>query len=341
MESLQKDLREAVRLAQTNATEAQRKQAKEYNRKVKGTSLEIGDHVLLSNRKERTRGKLADLWDSTVHMITWKDPSLHIYRVEDPLTKKSRVVHRNFLLPVNFLPLEEPDEDSTVPSTLSVEEDPERMGDRNRTFCNTDLESRSCRTADWVLCGQNACSPQCVSEREAEELCTEEDAEPGVTTLEHHMGTSECLERQNTSCGSDTEDHEDGLPRGEMSDQTEVIKTETRHGEELLLSSLSSFSSSESSVAPSETDGCSDQMDRSCRSQTTHRTLRKRERRIFPGVEDLLANTPSEGTVRTRSGRLVKPVKRLLECTSMMISETEQLDLLSDLFKVLSALVGC
>lgn len=44
--------------------------------------------------------------------------------------------------------------------------------------------------------------------------------------------------------------------------------------------------------------------------------------------------------VRTRSGRVVKPVKRLLECMSMIISEPNQRDPLAELFRVLSSSVG-
>lgn len=84
--SFEKDLKEAIRIAQSNTTQAQKKQAEQYNKQVKGVALEIGDKVLLANRSERTRGKLADLWDSTVYVITWKDPNVYVYRVEDPVT---------------------------------------------------------------------------------------------------------------------------------------------------------------------------------------------------------------------------------------------------------------
>lgn len=48
----------------------------------------------------------------------------------------------------------------------------------------------------------------------------------------------------------------------------------------------------------------------------------------------------NEGTVRTRSGRLVKPVKRLLECMSMIISEPTKRDPLAELLRVLFSFVG-
>jgi hypothetical protein len=63
---------------------------------------------------------LADVWESTVYVISWSNPDLHIYRVVNPSTDKSKVVNRNFLLPVNFLPIGEA-EDTTVPSILSEE----------------------------------------------------------------------------------------------------------------------------------------------------------------------------------------------------------------------------
>lgn len=70
VETLQRDLREAMRIAQGNTTGTQRRQAKEYNRKSKGVALEVGDRVLLVNNKERGKRKLADVWDMERPNIT-------------------------------------------------------------------------------------------------------------------------------------------------------------------------------------------------------------------------------------------------------------------------------
>lgn len=59
--SLKRDFREAIRIAQANMMEAQEKQMRDYNHKVKGIALEIGEEVRISNYKERTKGKPADL----------------------------------------------------------------------------------------------------------------------------------------------------------------------------------------------------------------------------------------------------------------------------------------
>lgn len=53
VQSLGKDLREAMSLAQLNAHQQQSKQAEYYNRKCKGHSLELGDRVLLANKGEK------------------------------------------------------------------------------------------------------------------------------------------------------------------------------------------------------------------------------------------------------------------------------------------------
>lgn len=107
VENLQKDIREAMRIPQGNTREPREGKQRSTTRNPEPcVALEVGDYVLLVNKKEKGEKKVADVWDSVVHVVTWKDPTLHIYRAEDPTTKKSKVVHRNFLLPVNFLPLE-------------------------------------------------------------------------------------------------------------------------------------------------------------------------------------------------------------------------------------------
>lgn len=65
------------------------------------------------------------MWKSTVCVISWSNPDLHIYRVVKPSTDKSKVVLRKFLLLVNVLPIGEAKEDTTVPSILLEESFPD------------------------------------------------------------------------------------------------------------------------------------------------------------------------------------------------------------------------
>lgn len=123
MESLQKDLQEAIALAEAHTSKEQKHQADVYNRRAKGSRIEIGDRVLLSNKGERGKRKLADKWESVVYTVVDRDLQTHIYKVKNPVTGQLKVVHRNLLLCVNFLPLTcERDEGDDSLSVLSEDE---------------------------------------------------------------------------------------------------------------------------------------------------------------------------------------------------------------------------
>ncbi len=104
VQSLIKDLQSAMVLAQKNSTAEQKHQSDQYNKRVKGLPLSVGDHVLVANKGCRGKRKLADKWEPTMYSIVSSNPSLHIYEIRDS-SGREKVVHRNLLLPVNFLPL--------------------------------------------------------------------------------------------------------------------------------------------------------------------------------------------------------------------------------------------
>lgn len=101
---LKHDLSEAARIARQNSRTEQARQAKNYNRKAKGSPLTVGDRVLLANRGEKGKRKIADKWESTVYEVASVKHGINVYRIRDPVTSKEKVVHRNLLLPVSFLP---------------------------------------------------------------------------------------------------------------------------------------------------------------------------------------------------------------------------------------------
>ena len=125
------DLKAAMVIAREHAVKEQNRHALLYNRKVKGSKVEIGDRVLLANRKERGKKKLADRWESTIYTVVDMAPETHTYRIRDTLTGREKVVHRNLLMLVNFLPdavdmpdhvSSEPDTDCSFPGTPDVGE---------------------------------------------------------------------------------------------------------------------------------------------------------------------------------------------------------------------------
>lgn len=105
VESLSRDLKDALAVAKTNASKEQSHQARVYNRRNKGVNIEVGDRVLLANKSERGKRKLSDKWDSVVYTVVDCDPKTHIYKIKHPVSDQVKVVHRNLLLCVNFLPV--------------------------------------------------------------------------------------------------------------------------------------------------------------------------------------------------------------------------------------------
>uniref|UniRef100_A0A8C5BFE2 ribonuclease H n=1 Tax=Gadus morhua TaxID=8049 RepID=A0A8C5BFE2_GADMO len=106
VKSLASDLHSAILLAQKNSAIEQKHQSDQCNKKVKGLPLSVGDQVLVANKGGRGKRKLADKWEPVVHTVVASKPSLHVYKIRDR-DGHERVVHRNLLLQVSFLPLDE------------------------------------------------------------------------------------------------------------------------------------------------------------------------------------------------------------------------------------------
>ncbi|KAF1373333.1 hypothetical protein PFLUV_G00259440 [Perca fluviatilis] len=121
---LANDLKEAMVIAQDHAAKEQDRHAQLYNRKVKGSQIGLGDRVLVANRTERGKRKLADRWDSTVYTVVDVNEETHTYRICDTLTGREEVVHRNLLLLANFFPVGDACDMSdltlSVPATTSL-----------------------------------------------------------------------------------------------------------------------------------------------------------------------------------------------------------------------------
>lgn len=63
------NLADAVKIAQQHASEQQKRQARQYNKRVKGLTLQVGDRVLLANKGERGKRKLAARWEPTIYTV--------------------------------------------------------------------------------------------------------------------------------------------------------------------------------------------------------------------------------------------------------------------------------
>ncbi|RXN16245.1 gypsy retrotransposon integrase 1 [Labeo rohita] len=137
---LRKDLREAAHIARMHTLKEQERHGKIYNRKVKGCPLTVGDRVLVANRGEKGRRKVADKWESSPYEVMTVYPDINVYRIREINSDKVRVVHRNLLLPVNFLPVDDPQEQDGKDDDVNDEIDVH--GNK------VDLDDR---TANWIL----------------------------------------------------------------------------------------------------------------------------------------------------------------------------------------------
>ena len=78
VKTLLSHLHEAASIATKHAIQEQDKQAEGYNRKLKGTHLNIGDRVLVANKGEKGTRKLADDECDSVHSQRQKPTDPHI-----------------------------------------------------------------------------------------------------------------------------------------------------------------------------------------------------------------------------------------------------------------------
>ena len=101
------------------AKEMSQKQARKYkssyDKKIKGSQLKVDDIVLVKRVAWKGRHKIQNKWELSEYIVV-DQPNLKVpvYKVKSLEDNKTRVLHRNMLLPlgVKFLHEEESDQDS-------------------------------------------------------------------------------------------------------------------------------------------------------------------------------------------------------------------------------------
>ena len=146
--SLKKRLQYAFELATKKAKEAQQKQKKYFDRKIRGAVLAPGDIVLIRNVAFKGKHKIEDRWQEDLYQVMEQpNPNIPVYKVKPKDHQgKEKTLHRNLLLPLFSLPIEEPLEEGSKQTKQPVQK-PEQAkanrlpGENNHQSLDTDLAS--------------------------------------------------------------------------------------------------------------------------------------------------------------------------------------------------------
>lgn len=118
VKNLKSYLTESYQLAITNAKKVADKNKRRFDMRVRESSLEIGDRVLVRNLRLRSKHKLADRWESTVYVIQKRAGDLPVYTVcPEGREGPTRTLHRDLLLPCGFLSEGEDEPVKPTPAT--------------------------------------------------------------------------------------------------------------------------------------------------------------------------------------------------------------------------------
>ena len=107
VEELREKLEWAYNVATKESRSASHGQKGRYDKQIRGAAEKVGDRVLVKNVGLRGKNKLANKFESDVYIVKeHPNNDIPVFIVEKETgPKKRRTLHRNLLLPVNFLPL--------------------------------------------------------------------------------------------------------------------------------------------------------------------------------------------------------------------------------------------
>ncbi len=100
---------------------------------------------MLANKGVRGKRKLADLWEDTTYTVVELNKDSHTYRIQHSQTGVVKTVHRNLIMPVNFLPL--PDDDLEGDTNENHLSDSESV---DSVVADESEDASNYRTREWV-----------------------------------------------------------------------------------------------------------------------------------------------------------------------------------------------
>ena len=106
VQNVKDNLKDAYRVATDANRKALRRQKVNYDRKVRGLSLAIGDLVLVKQVGFKGKHKLADSWRQDLYIVVEQpNPDIPVYKVRPEKGEEGegeKMLHRNMLLPIKL-----------------------------------------------------------------------------------------------------------------------------------------------------------------------------------------------------------------------------------------------
>ena len=131
-------MKEAYDMASAHAKKSADMGKQQYDKKVRHTTLCKGDRVLVWNLTERGGpGKLRPYWEQEIYVVTQKRKDMPVYEVKPETGNgRSRVLHRNLLLPCSYLPVETQLKSSKSRGTVSGRTNRQQASHKETTGTN-------------------------------------------------------------------------------------------------------------------------------------------------------------------------------------------------------------
>ena len=139
-----KAMTEAYELASKKSNEGGARAKQRYDHHVRGVVLQPSDRVLVHNLSERGGpGKFRPHWEDRIHVVVQrKGEDSPVYEVKPELgTGSTGQLHRNLLLPCNYLPVDIPNDTTTA--QWKVKKNSQREKDKKKSPQRSELENSS------------------------------------------------------------------------------------------------------------------------------------------------------------------------------------------------------
>ena len=151
-------LKERLNFAYKRAREMSQKQAQKYklsyDRKVKGTQLQIDYLVLVKRVAWKGRHKIQNKWEPEEYVVLEQpNKSVLVYKVKPVGNGKERVLHRNMLLPlgIKFVPENDSDIDSDQGEEPQFEQCQAERQISEKIPQTTDIENMTPLPQDFIV----------------------------------------------------------------------------------------------------------------------------------------------------------------------------------------------